>query len=129
MILVLGFAALSGAVGSIGTVIEYHTLTTRGIQTAAIVDNVWRVKAGWNCSVRFTDDGGVQRVENVSDCGGVHRGQTLEVTYDRSDPSTADPTGSVTAPGKLGLAAFIAVLSVLLSFATWVVWRGPRRRQ
>ena len=125
-ICVMGFAALSGVVGAIATVVEYHALTTRGIQTVAIVDNVWRVKGGWNCSVDFADTGGVRRVETVSDCGGVRRGQTLEVTYDRSHPSTVDPTSSVTARNELILVAVAVVCSVLLSFATWIVWRGRR---
>lgn len=124
----LAFAAIGGAAGAIATVANYHTLTTRGVQTIAVVDNAWRVKGGWNCSVTFADTGGVQRTETVSGCGGVQKGQAISVTYDRSDPSTIDPSGSVTAARKLGLATVLALVSALLVFALWAVARkrAPR---
>ncbi len=70
-IAMLGFAAFGGAAGAIGTVVDYHTLTTQGVRTTAVVDSAWRVKGGWNCSVSFTDTDGSQRTETVSGCGGV----------------------------------------------------------
>ena len=127
-IVMLAFAAIGGAAGAIATVANYHALTTRGVRTTAAVDSAWRVKGGWNCSVSFADTSGVQRTETVSGCGGVQKGQAISVTYDRSDPSTIDPSGSVTAADKLGLAAVLTIASALLLFALWAVVRkrAPR---
>lgn len=124
-ILVMGFAAIGGAAGAVVTAAQYHALTTRGVRTTAVVSNAWQVKGGRDCSVGFTDSGGVQRVETVSDCGGVQRGQTISVIYDRSDPSTIDPASAVTAWHRLGTVVFLALISALLSFCTWVLWRKP----
>lgn len=130
-IVVLAFAAIGGVAGAIATVVSYHMLTTRGVRTTAVVDSAWRVKGGWNCSVSFADTGDVQRTETVSGCGSVQKGQAIAVTYDRSDPSTIDPSGSVTAARKLGLATVLALFSALLLFALWAraQARPPRRRQ
>jgi hypothetical protein len=125
-IAMMGFAAFGGAIGAVGKVVAYHALATRGVQTTAIVESAWRVKSGWDCSVAFSDIDAMRRIETVSGCGAVRSGQAISVTYDRSDPSTVDPTGSVTSPNMLGLAAVLAVISVLLSFCTWVLWRKPR---
>ena len=121
----MGVAAIGGAVGSIETIVDYHGLTTRGVQATALVENAWRVKGGWDCSVSFSDAAGAPRAETVSGCGGDVRGQTISVTYARSDPSTIARTGSFSAVSKLGLAAFLAVISALLAFCTWALWRKP----
>ena len=125
-IVVMGFAAVAGMITAISIVYEYHALTTRGIQTTAIVRSAWQVKGGWECSVNFTDASGVRRVETISDCGNTQRGQPILVTYDRSDPSTVDPAGSVTALHTWGWAAFLAAFSAALSLCTWVLWRKQR---
>jgi hypothetical protein len=106
---------------AIATVMEYHALTTRGVQTAATVDSAWRVKGGWDCSVSFTDADGLPHKETVSSCANVPRGQTISVTYDRSDPSVVDPTGSVSAPKKFGLAALLVLFSAGAAFCVWIV--------
>jgi hypothetical protein len=99
------------------------------VQTTGIAGSAWRVKGGWDCSVGFTDTSGVRRVEAVSDCGGVRRGQTISVTNDRSDPAAAASTSSVAALGQLGQATVLALLSVLLSFCTWALGRNRRGRR
>lgn len=120
-IVLLGFTSAAGLLSAVGTVMDYHALTTRGVQTAAIVDRVWRVKASWYCSVSFTDTAGIPHVETVSSCANVPRGQSISVTYDRSNPSVVDPTGSVTAPKMFGLAALLVLFSAATAFGVWTV--------
>lgn len=125
-IVVVGFAAAAGMIAAISTVYEYHALTARGIQTTAIARSAWQVKGGWECSVSFTDASGMRRVETVSACTDVQRGQSVPVTYDRSDPSAVEANGSVTAPSMWGSAALSAAFSVALSLCAWVLWRKQR---